>query len=344
MKEKILVAMSGGVDSAVAALLVKEMGYETAGVTMRLCEKETNDVSDAKKICDSLGIRHYELDMRSEFEELVIRRFIDEYKNGATPNPCVECNRQIKFGKLLDAAATLGYDRLATGHYARICQTDDGRYLLRQAKDKTKDQSYFLWSLSPNALSRVLFPLGELSKPEIRKIAEENGFVNAHKSDSQDICFIENNDYVGFIERRTDQPFPAGDFIDSNGNVLGRHRGLIRYTVGQRKGLGIALGYPAFVSEKNAKLNTITLCEDKELYRSKLRAVRCMLHLPASIGSSLRARAKIRYRHEGADATVTLISPTELDIVFDEPQRAPAKGQSIVLYDGDVLIGGGIID
>lgn len=344
MKEKVLVAMSGGVDSAVAALLIKEAGYDTAGVTMRLCDKETNDIDDAKRICDVIGIEHYTVDLRDDFQALVVNNFIEEYKVGGTPNPCVECNRTVKFGKLLEFARSLGYDKLATGHYAIVEQSADGRYLLKSAADKRKDQSYFLWSLTQDVLSRVLFPLGQMSKDEIRAIAAEKGFVNAHKSDSQDICFIEDGDYAGFIERTTKESFPKGNFIDINGNVLGKHSGIIRYTVGQRKGLGIALGKPAFVREKDPVRNTVTLCEDAELYKTDIQAVRCNFSAIDGLSEPTRLCAKIRYRHGASPAIVTQTSDTTFSLVFDEPQRAPAKGQSVVLYDGDTVIGGGVID
>ena len=344
MKEKVLVAMSGGVDSAVAALLIKEAGYDTAGVTMRLCDKETNDIDDAKRICDAIGIEHYTVDLRADFERLVVGGFIDEYKNGGTPNPCVECNRTIKFGKLLAFAASLGYDKLATGHYAIVEKGENGRYLLKSARDKRKDQSYFLWSLTQDVLSRVLFPLGQMSKDEIRAIAAKNGFVNAHKSDSQDICFIEDGDYAGFIERTTKEIFPKGNFIDTNGKVLGEHSGIIRYTVGQRKGLGIALGKPAFVREKDPVANTVTLCEEAELYKTDIQAVRCNFSAIDGMARPTHLCAKIRYRQEASSAVVTQTSPSTFHLVFDEPQRAPAKGQSVVLYDGDTVVGGGIID
>ena len=356
MKEKILAALSGGVDSAAAALLLLEAGHEVSGITMKLYDAEnavpdsdyigvaSQDILDAKSICDTLGIEHITLALGESFRKSVIECFIEEYKNGGTPNPCVECNRAIKFGKLLDIALDRGFDKLATGHYARVEQDKNGRYLLKKAIDTNKDQSYFLWSLTQYELSRVLFPLGNLTKPQIRKIAAERGFSNAHKSDSQDICFIPDGDYASFIKKHTDFDFPTGNFVDLDGNILGKHSGIINYTVGQRKGLGIALGKPAFVHSKNVTNNTVTLSDDAELYSKTLTASRINLSAVDSLTEPTKLYAKIRYRHTPALATVIQTSPTTISLEFDEPQRAIARGQSVVLYDGDTVVGGGIID
>ena len=356
MKEKILAALSGGVDSAAAALLLIREGHEVSGITMKLYDAQadvpdsddignpTQDILDAKSICDTLGIEHITVALGESFRKCVIDGFAAEYKNGGTPNPCVECNRTIKFGKLLEIATVRGFRKLATGHYARIEQNEDGRFLLKKAADENKDQSYFLWSLTQDQLSRVVFPLGNLTKPEIRKIAAEQGFSNAHKSDSQDICFIPDGDYASFIKNHADCEFKNGNFIDLSGNVLGEHSGIINYTVGQRKGLGIALGKPAFVHSKNVEDNTVTLCDNEELFSRKLTASRINLSAVDNLYKPTRLYAKIRYRHAPALATVTQTSPTTFELEFDEPQRAIARGQSVVLYDGDTVVGGGIID
>ena len=356
MKQKIMVAMSGGVDSATAALFIKDAGYEVAGVTMKLyaeaeelrdCEtvaSPTADILDARAVCDTLSIPHFAVEYGESFRKSVIESFIGEYKNGGTPNPCVMCNRDIKFGKLLDFALSQGYDKIATGHYARIEMLENGRYAIKKAADQTKDQSYFLWSLTQEKLSHVLFPLGEMKKEEIRGIAKEAGFISAHKSDSQDICFIPDGDYISFIEKNTVDTFPEGDFIDLNGNVLGKHQGIIRYTVGQRKGLGIALGKPMFVGDKKVSENTVTLCDDADLYKTTLTAHSANFVAVEKLTEPTRLMAKIRYRHTPAWATVRQTSNTTFKVEFDLPQRAIARGQSVVLYSGDTLVGGGIIE
>ena len=354
-KKKALIAMSGGVDSAVAALLLKESGYDVGGITMKLWSpSETvrdeavtepdDNITDAKKIADLLGFPHYSVALGDSFRRCVIDRFIDDYVKGKTPNPCVECNRTLKFGRLFEEAERLGYPLLATGHYARIEQTANGEFLLKRAADEAKDQSYFLWSIDKARLGSILFPLGSYTKPEIREIAASHGFSNAHRSDSQDICFIPDGDYISFINSNTDRKFPKGSFVDTNGNILGEHEGMIRYTIGQRKGLGIAMGYPIFVGEKDAESNTVTLCSDRELYKSELFASSVNFLVSSPIDAPTRLMAKIRYRHKPSPATVTLTEDGRLCVIFDEPQRAICKGQSLVLYDGDTVVGGGIID
>ena len=354
-QKKIAVAMSGGVDSAVAALLLQQEGHLLIGLTMRLwseteqleddpCPPLDENAKDAAAIAEQLGFPHKTVGFGTRFRHCVIQPFLEEYIAGRTPNPCVECNRTIKFGALYEQALAESCSALATGHYARLEQDGAGQLLLKKAADITKDQSYFLWSLPRQLLPFLRFPLGNYTKSEIRAIAAKHGFISAHRSDSQDICFIPNGDYISFIEQHSDNSFPEGDFISPEGTVLGKHRGLIRYTVGQRKGLGIALGAPAFVSEKNALRNTVTLCSDRELYRNKLTARRINVLISDIPDQPIRLEAKIRYRHSPAPVTVERIGEDRLSVVFDEPQRAIAPGQSLVLYDGDTVIGGGIIE
>lgn len=354
-QEKIAVAMSGGVDSAVAALLLKNEGHSLLGLTMRLWSEQEiledaenplpdENAKDAASIASLLDFPHKTVGFGTRFRACVIQNFLEEYEAGRTPNPCVVCNRAIKFGALYERAMAEGCTSLATGHYARLEQSASGEMLLKKAADTGKDQSYFLWSLPKEILPHIHFPLGNYTKPEIRTIAAEHGFVSAHRSDSQDICFIQNGDYVSFMERYSQKNFPEGDFVTPDGRVLGRHSGIIRYTIGQRKGLGIAVGSPIFVGSKNVQNNTVTLCSNRELYHKHLTAKQINLFVSDLPTSPLRLEAKIRYRHAPAVATVEQIDGDRLSVTFDEPQRAIAPGQSLVLYDGDTVIGGGIIE
>lgn len=345
MAERILVAMSGGVDSSVVAWLLQETGADCLGVTMKLQpDASEDDANDARRIADRLGIPFEVIDLSDDFSRHVIDYFIRTYIEGKTPNPCVECNRTMKFGRLLEIAEAYGCTKIATGHYARIERGEDGRYLLKKAADPTKDQSYVLWSLSQKQLSKTVFPLGNLTKSEARRIAEEQGFCNAHRRDSQDICFVPNGDYASLIERLTDKTFPKGNFVDADGRVLGEHQGLIRYTVGQRKGLGLAFGKPTYVCKKNVADNTIVLGSNEDLFSRELTAHDVNLISCDAIHVPMRVEAKARYTAKPAWATVEQIAPDRIRVVFDEPQRAISAGQSVVLYDGDTVVGGGIID
>ena len=347
--------MSGGVDSAVAAYLLKQRGYSLGGITMRVwsenevipdssvIEPDENCI-DAKMIADALDFPHHTVAYGSSFKSCVINKFLDDYKNGLTPNPCVECNKHIKFGKLFESAMDLGYDMLATGHYAKIQKDTQGNCFLQKATDANKDQSYFLWSIKKELLPFIEFPLGDYTKDQIRAIASENNFHNAHRSDSQDICFISDGDYISFIKKQCDDNFPNGNFIDVDGNVIGQHSGIINYTIGQRKGLGVAFGKPMFVGCKNSSQNTVMLCTDEELYSNTLTACSINLLVDDDFSSPVHVQAKIRYRHTPATATVVRTDEDTLSVVFDEPQRAIAAGQSLVLYDGSTVLGGGIIN
>ena len=341
MQEKIFAAMSGGIDSSAVALLLLESGADVSGVTMRLLDSADDDIRDAEALCNQIGIPHSVYDMREEFSRCVIDNFISVYENGGTPNPCIVCNKHLKFGALLDRAISEGADKIATGHYARIQRCGD-RYLLKRAADLSKDQSYVLWMLSQHQLSKTVFPLGELAKAHIRQLASDRGLITAHKSDSQDICFVRDGDYAGFIESRGFTP-SVGDFVDTEGNTLGQHRGIIHYTIGQRKGLGISFGQPMFVKKKDAVTGKIVLSDNASLFEKEIRLTSLNLIACDSLGEGARAEVKIRYAHSPAPATLIQTGDDSATVIFDEPQRAPASGQSAVFYDGDTVIGGGII-
>jgi len=348
-RENVMVAMSGGVDSSVCALLLKEQGYNCMGVTMKMFSPcfllpDAKEDTRAAEIAAKLGIPFETYICEEEFRRCVMDYFVNTYLEGGTPNPCVECNRTMKFGKLLEFAREKSCEKIATGHYAKITQDPNGRFLLSAAEDGAKDQTYVLWQLSQDQLSRILFPLGGLKKTEIREIAAANGFVNASQKDSQDICFIPDGDYISFIERYTQKEFPSGSFLDMDGKVLGQHKGMFRYTIGQRKGLGIAFGKPTYVCKKDAILNTVTLGDNSDLFSSILTAHSVNLIACDAIHAPIRVQAKVRYKAAFADATVEQIDTDRIRVVFDQPQRAISPGQSVVLYDGGCVIGGGIID
>lgn len=355
MAEKVLVAMSGGVDSSVAAYLLQQQGYACIGVTMRLYENETagiprghtccslDDVEDARAVAYDLGMPYYVLNFTEEFDEKVIRKFVQVYQNGGTPNPCIDCNRYLKFDHLLNRARELGCDYIATGHYVQRWQDESGRWGLRKNDDPGKDQSYVLYSLTQDQLAHTLFPLGGMHKDAVRAIAEEQGLCNARKHDSQDICFVPDGDYARFIERYTGKVPETGDFLDPEGKRIGTHRGVIHYTIGQRKGLGISAPHPLYVCDICPADNTVTLGYSENLFSRKLTASDVNLISCDSLEEPVRVQAKIRYRHPAQPATAWMTPDGTLHVEFDEPQRAITCGQAVVLYDGDVVVGGGRI-
>lgn len=356
MSQKAMVAMSGGVDSSVAAYIIKQQGFETVGVTLKLVSNEDigvsrektccslKDIEDARNVSFKIGIKYYVFNFTDNFKNDVISRFIESYEKGFTPNPCIDCNRYIKFEKLLERAVNLNFDYIVTGHYG-IIEHDgvSGRFILKKALDDTKDQSYVLYSLTQKQLSKILLPLGKMKKSEIRKIASEQGFINAKKHDSQDICFVPDGNYVDFIENYRLKKYNPGNFIDVSGKIVGRHNGIINYTIGQRRGLGLFYHKPLFVCAKDAEKNTITLGSEQDLYSKRLTAADINLIACEKIERPLKVKAKIRYNQKEQDAIVEQISESQFHVEFDAEQRAVTKGQAVVLYDGDIVIGGGTI-
>lgn len=352
--KKALIAMSGGVDSSLAAKLMVDNGFECIGCTMKLYHNEDagiersrtccslDDVRDARSVAYKLGMPFYVFNFTDAFRNTVIRKFIESYEKGITPNPCIDCNRYMKFEKLFERAKILGCDYIVTGHYARI-EEKDGKFVLKKAVDETKDQSYVLYSMTQEQLSSTMFPLGNMRKAEVREIAEQNGFINANKPDSQDICFVPNGDYAGIIELHTGKRSVEGNFIDKQGNVIGRHNGLIHYTVGQRKGLGISSTEPLYVCDICPKSNNIVLGSNDDLF-SRETDVSDFNWISGEVPNNrFRCKAKIRYRQSEQWATVIPMGADTVHIIFDEPQRAITPGQAAVLYDGDTVLGGGSI-
>lgn len=334
-----MIAMSGGVDSSVAAYLMQQQGYDCIGGTMLLCDIPAG--RDAKAVADRLGIPFYEYDARDLFRAQVMDDFVNVYAQGGTPNPCVVCNKTMKFGYLLDRAIEAGCSHIVTGHYARI-QEYDGRYILRKAPDESKDQSYFLAGLTQQQLSHILFPLGELTKAQVRQLAEEQGFINAGKKDSQDICFVPDGDYYKFIKQHTGKTFPCGAFLDAAGNRVGTHKGAMAYTLGQRKGLGLAMGSPVYVTGKDMLNNTVTVGPESLLFTTTLIAEDLNWMPFPDLTEPMHVTAKARSRHKAQPATI-YPEGTRVRVVFDEPQRALTPGQAVVFYADDLVVGSGTI-
>ena len=355
--KRALIAMSGGVDSSVSAALMLRQGFECVGVNMKLhtgqiedgCGGKTccsaDDAEDARSVCRKLGMKFHVFNFTEDFSKEVIDRFVSAYEHGATPNPCIDCNKYMKFSKLYDRAQILGCDLIVTGHYARI-QYDPqrGRWLLKKAKNEAKDQSYVLYFLTQEQLAHTRFPLGELeSKEQVRAIASDLGLLTAHKQDSQDICFVPDGKYAEFLTAYTGKEYPAGDFVDTEGKVLGQHKGMIRYTIGQRRGLGLALPESMYVQKKDMQRNQVVLSSNAGLYSDHLIADNFVWSAIDAPEQPIHTFAKVRYQAKESEATAAVLPDGRVEIRFAQPQRALTVGQAVVLYDGDIVVGGGVI-
>ncbi len=354
-KGRVVVGMSGGVDSSVAAFLLKKEGYDVIGVTMQIWQDEDpsrqsenggccglSAVDDARRVADIIGIPHYVMNFREEFKKSVIDYFVQEYMSGRTPNPCIACNRYVKWESLLEKSLSIGADYIATGHYASCLKLPNGRYALKKAPSP-KDQTYALYNLNQNQLAHTLMPLGGYDKTEIRKIAEEECLPVAHKPDSQEICFIPDHNYAAFISEYTGMEEKPGNFVNPEGTILGQHKGITHYTIGQRKHLGLSFGYPVFVSEIRPVTNEVVLSSNDNLFKNELIAENLNFMSVEDIEEPIRVSAKIRYSHKGANAVIEKVGDDKIRCTFEEPQRAPTPGQAVVFYQNDIVLGGGVI-
>lgn len=356
MKEKVVVGMSGGVDSSVAAHLLKKAGYDVIGVTMQIWQDEDrftqeaeggccglSAVDDARRVAQDLEIPYYVMNFKQEFKSNVMDYFVNEYLQGRTPNPCIACNRYVKWESLLKRSLDIGADYIATGHYARIHKLENGRYTLRKSATAAKDQTYALYNLTQYQLAHTLMPVGEFTKDEIREIAKDINLRVAHKPDSQEICFIPDNDYAKFIEENSGEKIIPGNFVNTAGEVIGKHKGITHYTVGQRKGLNLSLGHPAFVLEIRPESNEVVIGTNDEVFSDKLYANNLNFMSIEDLEGSMEVEAKIRYSHQGAKCTIKKVGPDEVECIFEEPQRAITPGQAVVFYKEDYIVGGGTI-